>query len=84
MQGGFVMVRACRVMQTPSISNVCNFIRTTGNMNVVRASMLPKLGDSLEMDWGQLRLGYRLGMCAILTVWVCWDCVWGLVRDGKC
>jgi hypothetical protein len=29
------------------------------------------------------RLGYRLGMCSILALWVCWDCVWGLVKDGN-
>lgn len=28
-------------------------------------------------------LGYRLGMCAILMVWVCWDCIWGLVAHGN-
>ena len=22
-------------------------------------------------------------MCSILAIWVCWDCVWGLVRDGN-
>ena len=22
-------------------------------------------------------------MCAILAMWVCWDCVWGLVADGN-
>lgn len=53
-----------------------------GNIQEARVSMLPKKGDSLEMDWTQLRLGYRLGMSAILTVWVCWDCIWGAVRDG--
>jgi len=45
--------------------------------------MLPKRGDGLSMDWSQLRLGYRLGMCAILALWVCWDCIWGLVSDGN-
>jgi hypothetical protein len=29
------------------------------------------------MDWTQLRLGYRLGMCSILGLWVAWDCIWG-------
>jgi hypothetical protein len=52
------------------------------NLREARAQLLPKKGDGLQMDWSQLRLGYRLGMCAILTLWVCWDCVWGLVRDG--
>ena len=54
-----------------------------GNINEARARILPKQGDILEMDWSQLRLGYRLGMSAILTIWVCWDCVWGVVRDGN-
>jgi hypothetical protein len=76
-----------------------------------RAQLLPKKGDGLEMDWSQLRLGYRMGMCSILGVrlcfkttctvarhcvaqtsfsprfffsqlWVCWDCVWGMVSNG--
>jgi len=54
-----------------------------GDLREARAQMLPKRGDGLEMDWSQLRLGYRLGMCAILAMWVCWDCVWGLVKDGN-
>jgi len=54
-----------------------------GNLREAQAQMLRKRGDGLEMDWSQLRLGYRLGMCSILAVWVCWDCVWGLVRDGN-
>jgi len=53
-----------------------------GNLTQAQAQMLPKKGDGLNMDWSQLRLGYRLGMCSILALWVCWDCVWGLVRDG--
>ena len=53
------------------------------NVSEARAQMLPKRGDGLEMDWSQLRLGYRMGMCSILGLWVCWDCVWGLVRNGK-
>lgn len=28
------------------------------------------------------RLGYRMGMCAVLALWVCWDCIWGLVTEG--
>jgi hypothetical protein len=28
------------------------------------------------------RLGYRMGMCAVLALWVCWDCIWGLIRSG--
>jgi hypothetical protein len=23
-----------------------------------------------------------MGMCAVLGMWVCWDCIWGLVQDG--
>lgn len=52
-----------------------------GNIREARAKMLPKRGDGLQMDWSQLRLGYRLGMCAILTLWVCWDCIWGSYHD---
>ena len=53
------------------------------NLSEARAQMLPKRGDGLEMDWSQLRLGYRMGMSSILALWVCWDCIWGLVRDGN-
>ena len=53
------------------------------NMNEARAQLLPKRGDGLQMDWSQLRLGYRLGMCSILVVWVCWDCIWGLIGHGN-
>ena len=53
------------------------------NLSEARAQMLPKRGDGLEMDWSQLRLGYRMGMCSILALWVCWDCIWGLVRNGN-
>jgi len=53
-----------------------------GNATEARSHMLPKKGDGLDMDWSQLRLGYRLGMCSILAIWVMWDCVWGLVREG--
>eukprot|EP00522_Entomoneis_paludosa_P006853 CAMPEP_0172440198 /NCGR_PEP_ID=MMETSP1065-20121228/911_1 /TAXON_ID=265537 /ORGANISM="Amphiprora paludosa, Strain CCMP125" /LENGTH=924 /DNA_ID=CAMNT_0013188983 /DNA_START=235 /DNA_END=3009 /DNA_ORIENTATION=- len=52
-----------------------------GNRSEACAQMLPKKGDGLEMDWGQLRLGYRLGMCTILGLWVCWDCIWGVVAE---
>ena len=52
-----------------------------GNISEARAQMLPKKGDSLQMDWSQLRLGYRLGMCTILGLWVCWDCIWGLISE---
>jgi len=54
-----------------------------GNVREARAQLLPKKGDGLQMDWSQLRLGYRLGMCAILTLWVAWDCIWGYVRNGN-
>jgi len=53
------------------------------NAREARAQMLPKRGDGLSMDWSQLRLGYRMGMCSILALWVCWDCIWGLVADGN-
>jgi hypothetical protein len=29
------------------------------------------------------RLGYRMGMCAVLALWVCWDCIWGLLEEGN-
>lgn len=45
--------------------------------------MLPKRGDGLLMDWTQLRLGYRFGMCSILAMWVAWDCVWGQYNRGE-
>jgi hypothetical protein len=54
-----------------------------GDIRSAHAQMLPKRGDGLEMDWSQLRLGYRMGMCAVLALWVCWDSVWGLVADGN-
>lgn len=53
-----------------------------GNIREAQGQMLPKKGDNLDMDWSQLRLGYRLGMCAILTIWICWDCVYGYMVDG--
>jgi EXS family/SPX domain len=53
------------------------------NVSEARAQMLTKKGDVLEMDWSQLRLGYRMGMCSILALWVCWDCVWGLMTEGQ-
>lgn len=45
--------------------------------------LLPKKGDGLETDWSQLRLGYRLGMCFILALWILWDCTWGVLVDGQ-
>jgi len=53
-----------------------------GNLLQARAQMLPKVGDGLQMDWSQLRFGYRLGMCAVLAVWVCWDCIWQIMVHG--
>lgn len=53
-----------------------------GNHREAIAQLLPKRGDGLETDWSQLRLGYRMGMCAVLGLWVCWDCVWGFVTSG--
>ena len=54
-----------------------------GNSREAMAQLLPKRGDGLETDWSQLRLGYRMGMCAVLGLWVCWDCVWGFVTHGQ-
>jgi EXS family/SPX domain len=53
------------------------------SLSEARAQILIKKGDGLEMDWSQLRLGYRMGMSVILALWVCWDCVWGLVSAGQ-
>ena len=53
------------------------------NINEARAQMMIKKSDGLEMDWSQLRLGYRMGMCSILALWVCWDCIWGMVKDHQ-
>ena len=54
-----------------------------GDAREAQAQMLPKRNDGLLMDWTQLRLGYRLGMCSILAMWVAWDCVWGQVSKGE-
>lgn len=54
-----------------------------GNLREAQIDLLPKKGDGLEMDWGQLHLGFRMGMCSVLMLWVCWDCIWGLVQHGK-
>lgn len=48
-----------------------------GDIREAQAQLLSKRGDGLMMDWSQLRLGYRLGMCSILGLWVAWDCIWG-------
>ncbi|KAL7543571.1 hypothetical protein ACHAXR_012896 [Thalassiosira sp. AJA248-18] len=54
-----------------------------GDIREAQAQMLPKRGDGLLMDWTQLRLGYRLGMCSILAMWIAWDCVWGQYAKGQ-
>jgi EXS family/SPX domain len=53
------------------------------NIAEARAQILIKKGDVLEMDWSQLRLGYRMGMSAILALWICWDCILCLVTTGQ-
>ncbi len=53
-----------------------------GDIREAKVQMLSKQGDELEMDWSQLRLGYRMGICAVLAIWVCWDCIWGLIKNG--
>lgn len=52
-----------------------------GNIRGARAQILPKKGDALNMDWSHLRLGFHLGMVAILSIWVAWDCIWGFVHE---
>ncbi|KAL3800524.1 hypothetical protein ACHAW5_009034 [Stephanodiscus triporus] len=54
-----------------------------GDVLAAQAEMLPKRGDGLLMDWTQLRLGYRLGMCSVIALWVAWDCIWGVVHKGE-
>eukprot|EP00970_Alexandrium_tamarense_P012905 scaffold3146_cov186-Alexandrium_tamarense.AAC.6 len=54
-----------------------------GDIREAQAQLLSKRGDGLMMDWTQLRLGYRLGMCSILALWVAWDCVWGQFSKGQ-
>ena len=54
-----------------------------GDILEAKAQMLPKHGDGLLMDWSQMRLGYRLGMCSVLALWVAWDCVWVSSRRRK-
>jgi hypothetical protein len=53
-----------------------------GDIRAAKIHMLSKRADGLEMDWSQLQFGYRMGMCAVLAIWVCWDCIWGLVDNG--
>jgi len=54
-----------------------------GDIREAQAQILTKKGDGLLTDWSQLRLGYRLGMCSILAMWVAWDCVWGQISRGQ-
>mmetsp|Transcript_16374 Transcript_16374/g.29704 ORF Transcript_16374/g.29704 Transcript_16374/m.29704 type:complete len:872 (-) Transcript_16374:91-2706(-) len=54
-----------------------------GDIREAQAQILTKKGDGLLTDWSQLRLGYRLGMCSILAMWVAWDCVWGQISKGE-
>ena len=57
---------------------------TDNSVHQARAQMFRKVGDGLEMDWTSIRLGYRLGMCAVLAIWLCWDCMWQtLVPNGN-
>eukprot|EP00980_Cylindrotheca_fusiformis_P027873 scaffold22560_cov135-Cylindrotheca_fusiformis.AAC.84 len=61
-----------------------------GDVREATAAMLTKKGDGLEMDWSQLRYVRRSNCCALPRrqthytekLWVCWDCIWGLVSDG--
>ena len=46
-----------------------------GDMIEAKAQMLTKRGDGLDMDWSQLQLGYRFGMCTILLLWLIEDCL---------
>ena len=68
----------CRNYETYYANWFCD-----GDKIEAKAQMLTKRGDGLDMDWSQLQLGYRLGMCAILALWVAWDCIWGLIAKGK-
>lgn len=54
-----------------------------GDVRAAKVQMLSKKGDVFETDWSQLRLGYRMGICAVLAVWICWDCIWGVVHNGN-
>ena len=53
------------------------------DLRQANAQMLSKKGDILEMDWSQLRLGYRLGICFTLMIWLCFDCLWNLFSEGQ-
>ena len=73
--------RAVDLLETKYETYYANWF-CDGDKREAKAQMLAKKGDGLDMDWSQLELGYRMGMCAILALWVCWDCVWGMVSDG--
>ena len=83
----------CQYSFTTSFNDVCLFINMQeiiyskwfceGDIREAQAQMLTKKGDGLLTDWSQLRLGYRLGMCSILAMWVAWDCVWGQISKGE-
>ena len=47
-----------------------------GDIREAQAQMLTKRGDGLLMDWTQLRLGYRLGMCSM-------GLYLGTIREGR-
>jgi hypothetical protein len=70
--------KLCEHMETIYAQWFCK-----GNRRDAAIKILPKKGDGLDMDWSQLRLGFRLGMCTILLLWVCWDCIWGFVAQGQ-
>lgn len=70
--------KLCEHMETIFAKWFCK-----GNRREAAIKILPKKGDGLDMDWSQLRLGFRLGMCTILLLWVCWDCIWGFVAQGQ-
>ena len=55
---------------------------TSGDIRQANAQLIIKKGDGLEMDWSQLRLGYRLGICFTMCVWLCFDCIWNLYAEG--
>jgi len=76
--GGAGSVRLSNEMEKFCAEAFCD-----GSINDARAIMLPKKGDGLELDWTQLRLGYRLGICTILCIWVCWDCLWNFISTEK-
>ena len=54
-----------------------------GDIRAAKVQLLSKQKDGLALDWSQLILGYRMGICAVLAVWVSWDCIWGMVQNGS-